>query len=63
MAIGNVAGSNGTVLVTGAGSTIDSKSFLNVGIQGIGALTVENGGKVLATQGRFGTPAATGTRR
>ena len=47
----------GTAEPIGTGSKIDSKSFLNVGVQGTGALTVENGGTVLATQGRFGTLA------
>jgi hypothetical protein len=46
--------------VTDAGSTIDSKSFLNVGNQGSGTLTIEKGGTVLATEGRFGTGAPSG---
>ncbi len=48
--IGNAAGSNGTVLVTGANSTwTDLNDFLNVGGSGNGSLSILNGANVTAT--------------
>ncbi len=41
---GNQAGSNGTVVVDGAGSTLDSTGYLYVGYAGDGTMTVSNGG-------------------
>jgi len=44
--IGRAAGSDGTVVVTGAGSTWDNTSILYVGDQGRGTLTIKDGGTV-----------------
>ena len=44
--IGNGAGSQGTVTVTGAGSTWSNSSGVNIGISGTGTLTVADGGTV-----------------
>jgi T5SS/PEP-CTERM-associated repeat protein/autotransporter-associated beta strand protein len=44
--IGNGAGSQGTVTVTGAGSTWSNSSGVNIGNSGTGTLTVANGGIV-----------------
>ena len=54
--IGNGAGSQGTVTVTGAGSTWSNSSGVNIGNSGTGTLTVANGGivsgpVVIATNG------------
>ena len=46
--IGNGAGSQGTVIVTGAGSTWSNSSGVNVGNSGTGTLTIANGGIVTA---------------
>jgi len=43
--LGNAAGSNGTVLVTGSGS-VWSTNYLYLGYQGAGTLTVADGGRV-----------------
>ena len=43
--LGNAAGSNGTVLVTGSGS-VWSTDYLYLGYQGAGTLTVADGGRV-----------------
>ncbi|MGA7454669.1 MAG: autotransporter domain-containing protein [Rhodoplanes sp.] len=50
--IGNQAGSNGTLTVTGAGSTLINGGLLSVGTLGTGTLTIENGGMV--SNGGFG---------
>ncbi len=47
--IGNSATSQGTVIVTGAGSTWINSSGVNVGNAGTGTLTVANGGTVSGT--------------
>ena len=44
--IGNVAGSQGAVLVTGAGSSWTNFGLLSVGTSGTGTLTIANGGVV-----------------
>ena len=44
--IGNGAGSQGTVTVTGAGSTWSNSSGVNIGNFGTGTLTIANGGLV-----------------
>ena len=44
--IGNSAGSNGTVTVTGAGSTWSNLFGVNIGNSGTGTLTIANGGVV-----------------
>ena len=44
--IGNGAGSQGTVTVTGAGSTWSNSSGVNIGNLGTGTLTIANGGVV-----------------
>ena len=54
--IGNAAGSQGTVTVTGPGSTWSNSSGVNIGNSGTGTLTVANGGivsgpVVIATNG------------
>jgi len=47
--IGNLAGSTGTVLVTGAGSTWNNTNALIIGLDGTGILTVQDGGLVSAS--------------
>ena len=66
--IGNFAGSQGTVTVTGAGSNWTNSSLLSVGTDGTGALTIANGGVVSDTNGFIafatgsqGTVTVTGT--
>ena len=66
--IGNFAGSQGTVTITGAGSTWTNSSLLSVGTDGTGALTIANGGVVSDTNGFIafatgsqGTVSVTGT--
>jgi T5SS/PEP-CTERM-associated repeat protein len=44
--IGNVAGSQGAVTVTGAGATWTNSGLLSVGTLGTGTLTIANGGVV-----------------
>ena len=44
--IGNIAGSQGAVLVTGAGSSWTNIGLLSVGTSGTGTLTIANGGVV-----------------
>ena len=44
--IGNVAGSQGAVTVTGAGSSWTNSGLLSVGTSGTGTLTIANGGVV-----------------
>jgi T5SS/PEP-CTERM-associated repeat protein len=46
--VGEQAGSNGNVTVTGANSTLSAPGILNVGLSGNGTLTVSNGGNVTA---------------
>jgi outer membrane autotransporter protein len=46
--IGNAAGSNGDATVSGSGSTWTTGDLLNVGADGTGVLTIENGGQVKA---------------
>ncbi len=68
-AVGNVvggvgigSGSQGTVTVTGAGSTWTNSSFLIVGdIAGTGTLTIANGGAVSSAGGSVGVGASHGT--
>ena len=52
--IGNVAGSQGAVTVTGAGSSWTNGGLLSVGTNGTGALTIANGGAVSNTNGFIG---------
>ncbi len=54
--IGNGYGSNGTVTVTGSGSTW-TNGTLRVGYYGIGTLIIENGGQVSSQEGRLGVEA------
>lgn len=54
--IGESAGSVGTVVVTGAGSSFESTSFLTAGFNGTGTLSISDGAAVTAftgTAGRF----------
>ena len=55
--IGFADGSQGNVMVSGLGSQWDVNSILNIGTEGIGSLTVENGASVvvnsIATIGAF----------
>ena len=44
--VGNLPGSQGTTIVSGAGSTWTNIGTVVVGGQGTGALTVQNGGTV-----------------
>jgi len=55
--IGSQAGSDGTAIVMGAGSTWTNSSNLDVGDFGQGQLTVSNGGRVTSTDGRIGLRA------
>ena len=60
--IGNAVGSQGTVMVTGSGSTWSNSGGLNVGNSGIGTLTIADGGIVTAGSLFIATNAgATGT--
>lgn len=52
--IGNLAGSNGTVLVEGTGSRWTTDGYFNVGYSGTGVLTIRNGGAVSSTFGWVG---------
>ena len=52
--IGNSAGSQGAVTVTGAGSSSTNSGLLSVGTNGTGALTIANGGVVSNTNGFIG---------
>jgi len=45
---------NGTVAVTGSGSTWQLNSYVSVGDEGTGALKIENGGRVNSTGGFLG---------
>ncbi len=51
--IGNAAGSDGTVNVSGAGARWTNSGILYVGNSGTGALTIENGGVVSNTDGHI----------
>jgi outer membrane autotransporter protein len=51
--IGASDGSNGTVTVTGPGSSLVIRETLRVGVNGKGALVVENGGSVLASDNNY----------
>ena len=51
------AGSNGTVIVTGAGSTWTNSGELSVGV-GTGQLTVRRGGQVTNKIGTIGSSTA-----
>jgi T5SS/PEP-CTERM-associated repeat protein len=53
--IGDLAGSQGTVTVSGAGSTWNGSSTLVVGDNGSGVLRITSGGKVISTAPMFGT--------
>lgn len=56
--IGSIAGSQGEVLVTGAGSTWDAiGNNIYVGDSGVGGLTIRNGGSVLSVHLQLGTTA------
>ncbi len=59
--VGNLPGSNGTVTVTGAGSTWSNAGFVVVGGQGTGTLTIQDGGVVNSRGGVVGNwlPART----
>ncbi|MBB5984423.1 autotransporter-associated beta strand repeat-containing protein [Sphingobium lignivorans] len=60
--IGNDAGSSGTVLLTGAGSTIRTEQGLYVGAEGTGELTLMNGAHIEAQTIKVGYLAgSTGT--
>jgi T5SS/PEP-CTERM-associated repeat protein len=50
-AIGLIASSNGTAIVTGAGSTWRSSESLSVGGAGTGTLIIEDGGRVASFEG------------
>ena len=50
-AVGNLPGSQGTVTVTGAGSTWTNTGSVVVGGLGTGALTIQNGGTVNSSGG------------
>ena len=52
--VGHLAGSHGTVTVTGPGSTWTNGSELVVGWSGTGEMTIANGGKVTNTNGFLG---------
>lgn len=51
IAIGNLAGSNGTVTITGAGSRLTAADLFSVGQAGTGTLTIGTGGTVTAQSG------------
>ncbi|WP_181161132.1 autotransporter outer membrane beta-barrel domain-containing protein [Labrys okinawensis] len=57
--IGQQAGSNGSVVVTGSGSTFDAGSYLFVGYAGQGSLRIEDGAK--ASSSDFATIAYAGS--
>ena len=66
--VGLNSGSNGTVTVTGTGSTWTNSAYLNVGVSGTGSLTISDGGAVSNTyglvgveEGSSGTVTVTGT--
>lgn len=52
--VGEQAGSIGTVVVTGAGSSWTNGSYLYVGHDGFGAMNVQAGGAVASTTGYIG---------
>ena len=58
--VGSLPGSNGTVTVTGAGSTWSNLGSLVVGDAGTGTLTIDNGGTVISGFGNL-TVGQTGT--
>ncbi|MEO4044636.1 autotransporter domain-containing protein [Hoeflea sp. CAU 1731] len=59
--IGDGAGSDGTVIVTGAGSTWEVTGDLSIAHEGTGTLIVENGGMVSSGSGTIaGYPGSTG---
>ncbi len=61
-AIGAEVGSQGTVTVTGAGSTWNSMETLRVGEYGTGSLTIADGGSVTNAEGYVGSePTSQGT--
>jgi fibronectin-binding autotransporter adhesin len=49
--VGAVAGSDGTVTVSGPGSTWTNASDLRIGFQGVGTVTIEDGGAVSSANG------------
>ena len=51
--VGSLPGSNGTVTVTGAGSTWSNLGSLVVGDAGTGTLTIDNGGTVISAFGNL----------
>jgi outer membrane autotransporter protein len=55
--VGNLAGSQGTVTVTGAGSNWQSNSTVTVGSAGTGALTIQDGGTMNSNGGSVGLTA------
>ncbi|WP_292561289.1 autotransporter domain-containing protein [Mesorhizobium sp.] len=60
--IGSIAGSNGALVVTGAGALSVSSNYLIVGDFGTGALTISSGGKVTSAGGVVANnPSSSGT--
>ena len=60
--IGSTAGSNGALVVTGAGTLSVSSNYLIVGDFGTGALTISGGGKVTSASGVVANnPSSSGT--
>lgn len=60
--IGSTAGSNGALVVTGAGTLAVSSNYLIVGDFGTGALTISGGGKVTSAGGVVANnPSSSGT--
>ena len=63
--VGSEAGGNGTVIVTGAGSSWEMTSYnLNLGNHGTGTMTIDDGGRVYANSGVYlgiSNAAASGT--
>jgi fibronectin-binding autotransporter adhesin len=53
--VGNDAGSNGTVTVTGAGSTLTSGGNCIVGVAGTGTVNIEKGGSLSCSDGTIGS--------
>ena len=54
--LGDLAGSQGSVTITGAGSTFTTTD-LSIGNGGTGALTIANGGTVTVGSGTVSSPA------
>ncbi|WP_181176142.1 autotransporter domain-containing protein [Mesorhizobium sp. B2-3-4] len=60
--IGNAAGSNGALVVTGAGTLSVANNYLMVGNNGTGTLTISGGGKVTSAGGVVANnPSSSGT--